>query len=128
MVGYDTIIEKRVFLQVCEKYKPTPLLGFLYRNFSTKVFRKPVPWGSVIALLCFLSGTFGMVVFDSLGYSDVATYFCYLYSVFILWFPLTFIAMVFNEIRLQRITKELGIDKREYDSYLNLYGQSGKEM
>lgn len=116
-------ITREQFLAVYNKYPETKFLKFAYTHYNVKLRRKPRPIGTWAAVIGWIIGTLGIIVFDQLGMKEVALKFLWAYVPFamlIISLPAHFL----NNRRIKKIAKELGVSLDQYNRLVDKYGKS----
>lgn len=114
-------VTKKRYQEVSAKYTPNKFTVWVYRNFSTLLKSKPIPYGSWIAVICFAIATIGIILFDQLGNKEMANKFVWFYLPFVLWMPLGIIAFTMNNKRNRKIANELGVSEEEFNELVAKY-------
>lgn len=117
-------VSKEKFDAVYNKYAPSKFLKFVYTHYNVKLKRKPTPIGTLLAVIGWVVGTIGIIVFDQLGMKEVALKFLWAYLPFaslIISLP----AHLLNQRRIKKIAKELGITLEKYNQLVDLYYPKG---
>lgn len=117
-------ITKKQFDAAYKEYAPSKFLKFVYTHYNVKLKRKPTPIGTLLAVIGWVIGTIGIIVFDQLGMKEVALKFLWAYIPFgalIISFP----AFLLNKRRLKKISKELGISIDAYNKLVDKFYPNG---
>lgn len=110
----------QLFTEVYNKHKTNGYTRFMYRFFNLNLKQKPIPWGSILLIVCWGIGTLGIIIFNEIGLISIARIFAYILSLFFL-FILTLPAFLMNQLRIRRIIKELGITPYIYNYLAEKY-------
>ena len=113
-------ITKEQFDAAYDKHGPGKFLRFVYKHYNVKLKRKPTPIGTLLAVIGWVIGTIGIIVFDQLGMKDIAIKFLWA------WIPfgaliISFPAFWLNKARIKKIIKILGITPIEYNKLVEKY-------
>lgn len=113
-------ITKEQFDAAYAKYGPSKFLRFIYTHYNVKLKRKPTPIGTLLAVIGWVIGTIGLIVFDQLEMKEIALIFLWAYVPFaalIISLP----AFLMNHARIKKIAKELGVTLQEYNDLADKY-------
>ena len=113
-------VTKEQFDAAYNKYGPSKFLKFIYTHYNVKLKRKPTPIGTLLAVIGWVIGTIGIIVFDQLEMKEVALKFLWAYVPFaslIIALP----AFLMNQARTKRIARELGVSLDEYNRLVDRY-------
>lgn len=117
-------ISKEEFEKVYDKYPPSAFVKFIYKYFSQKTEQKDMKLSLItswILIGLFLLGFIGTIFELSRIVIGIATL---IYSGILVVLVLsTFIAVKLNGYRLNKISKELGISKEEYNILVDKFYQ-----
>jgi len=113
-------ITKEQFDEVYNKYGPGKFLKFVYTYYNVKLKGKPAPLGTWAAVIGWVIGTIGIIVFDQLEMKDIAIKFLWA------WLPfgaliISFPAFWLNQFRIKKIAKKLGISLDQYNKLVEKY-------
>jgi hypothetical protein len=117
-------VSKEKFDAVYNKYAPSKFLKFVYTHYNVNLKRKPTPVGTLLAVIGWVVGTLGLIVFDQLGMKEVSLKFLWAYLPFaslIISLP----AFLLSQKRIKKIAKELGITLEKYNQLVALYYPKG---
>lgn len=113
-------VSKEKFDAIYNKYAPSKFLNFVYTYYNVKLKRKPTPIGTLLAVIGWVIGTLGLIIFDQLGMKEIARIFLWAYIPFaalIISLP----AFLLNQKRIKKIAKELGVSLERYNKLVALY-------
>jgi hypothetical protein len=115
-------ITKEQFESACNKFPPSKFIKFAYRFFSKKTDKETLKLKNNVVMFfigMFLFGFFGTVFNTSKSFIAIFTG---IYGIALLALvTMITIAAILNNKRLNKIRKELGVTKDEYQSLLNIY-------
>lgn len=116
-------ITKEYFDIACNNHKPNNWIRFAFKYFSKDTIEKDLSVkDSVVYFLLslFLIGFLGTVFDVPRIFIGTATIvFSVVLTLLVLYL---FSAVILNNIRINKIRKELGITKKEYEIFSNIYG------
>ena len=113
-------ITKEQFDAAYTKYGPTKFLKFIYTHYNVKLKRKPTPIGTLLAVIGWIIGTIGIIVFDQLEMKEMAKNFLWAYIPFVSLI-ISLPAFLMHQARIRKIAKELGVTLQEYNNWADLY-------
>lgn len=115
-------ISKEEFEKIYDKYPPSAFVKFIYKYFSQCTEQKDLKLSQItswILIGLFVVGFIGTIFELSRTLIGIATL---IYSGILVVLVLsTFIAAKLNDIRLNKISKELGISKEEYNNIVEKF-------
>lgn len=113
-------VSKEKFDAVYSKYAPSKFVNFVYTHYNVNLNKKPTPIGTLLAVIGWVVGTLGLVVFDQLGMKEVAKAFLWAYLPFAALL-ISLPAFILNQRRIKKIAKELGVSLERYNQLVALY-------
>lgn len=113
-------VSKEKFDAVYSKYAPSKFLKFVYTYYNLKLKKKPTPIGTLLAVIGWIIGTLGIIIFDQLGMKEIAKGFVWAFAPFAALL-ITLPAFLLNNRRIKKIAKELGITLEKYNQLVSLY-------
>lgn len=121
-MGFETITKEQ-FLAAYDKYPPSGYIKFAFRYFSTNT-KKEDMWVRRIFQgvegILFLIGMLGTILeWSKLAIGIPTITFSVLLGIFGIYMFTA--AIIFNNLRIRRIRKELGVSKWEYDFLVNKF-------